>query len=125
MIIEFRCEREHARRWMGRDMLSIDGQNVPVQIAWVATAEPRPAGLDALFELERMVLHKGKHSGANRLNIAPEQTQVRNQTADVIVDFTGGARDQAAPPRGISVRCSMELQAKTPPSPPFWPATCR
>ncbi|MCJ9702739.1 MULTISPECIES: hypothetical protein [unclassified Bradyrhizobium] len=93
MIIEFRCEREHARRWMGRDMLSIDGQNVPVQIAWVATAEPRPAGLNALFELERMVLHKGKHSGANRLNIAPERTQVRNQTADVIVDFTGGARD--------------------------------
>ncbi|MCK1736819.1 hypothetical protein IVA79_23350 [Bradyrhizobium sp. 138] len=93
MIIEFRCEREYARRWMDRDTLSIDGRNVPVQIAWVATAEPRPAGLDALFELERMVLHKGKPSGANRLNVAPERTQVRNQTADVIVDFTGGARD--------------------------------
>lgn len=93
MIIEFRCEREYARRWMGRETLSIDGRDVPVQIAWAATAEPRPTGLDALFELERLVLHKGKHSGANRLNIIPERTQVRTEAADVIVDFTGAARD--------------------------------
>ena len=93
MIIEFRCEREYARRWMSRDTLSIDGRDVPVQIAWAETAEPRPAGLDALFELERLVLHKGKHSGANRLNIIPERTQVRTEAADVIVDFTGAARD--------------------------------
>jgi len=56
MIIEFRCERDHARRWMHRQTLSIDGRDVPVQIALTATAEPRPAGLDALFELERVVL---------------------------------------------------------------------
>ena len=93
MIIEFRCEREHARRWMSRDTLSIDGLDVPVRIAWTATAEPRPTGLDALFELERVVLHKGKHSGANRLHIVPQSTQGRTGTADVIVDFTSGARD--------------------------------
>lgn len=93
MIIEFRCEREYARRWMGRETLLIDGRDVPVQIAWVATAEPRPTGLDALFELERVVLHKGKHCGANRLNIIPERTRLHAETADVIVDFTGGARD--------------------------------
>ena len=91
MIIEFRCEREYARRWMGRETLSIDGRDVPVQIVWTASVEPRPAGLDALFELERVVLHKGKPSGANRLNIIPER--VRAGTADVIVDFTGGTRD--------------------------------
>ena len=67
MIIEFRCEREYARRWMNRETLSIDGRDVPVQIAWVPTAEPRPAGLDALFELERVVLHKGKASGADHI----------------------------------------------------------
>lgn len=93
MTIEFRCEIEHARRWMGRETLSIDGRDVPVQIAWTATAEPRPAGLDMLFELERLVLHKGKHSGADRLKISPDRMQARAGTADVIVDFTGGARD--------------------------------
>lgn len=93
MIIEFRCERDHARQWMGRRTLSIDGRDVPVEIAWVATAEPRPAGLDALFELERMVLHKGKQSGAGRLKIIPERTQARSGAADVVVDFTSAARD--------------------------------
>ena len=93
MIIEFRCERDYARRWMDRQTLSIDGRDIPVQIAWAATAEPRPAGLEALFELERVVLHKGKASGASRLNIAPERTQVHDEPADVIVDFTAGARD--------------------------------
>src|SRR3954465_14839343 len=93
MTIEFRCEIEHARQWMGRGMRSIDGRDVPVQIAWTATAEPRPAGLDMLFELERLVLHKGKNSGTERLKISPDRMQARAGTADVVVDFTGGARD--------------------------------
>ncbi|WP_439393132.1 glucosamine inositolphosphorylceramide transferase family protein [Bradyrhizobium sp. PMVTL-01] len=99
MIIEFRCEIEHARRWMDRETLSIDGRDVPVQIAWTATAEPRFAGLDMLFELERIVLHKGKHGAASRLKIIPERTQTRTGTADVIVDFTGGVRDPNCPAR--------------------------
>src|SRR3954451_13348991 len=93
MTIVFRCEIEHARQWMGRDTLSVDGRDVPVQIAWTATSEPRPTGLDMLFELERLVLHKGKHSGTDRLKISPARMQARAGTADVIVDFTGGARD--------------------------------
>lgn len=99
MIIEFRCERDYARQWMGRDTLPIDGRDVPVQIAWTATAEPRPAGLDALFELERVVLHKGKQSGAGRLKISPERTQARSGGADVVVDFTSAARDPNCPAR--------------------------
>lgn len=91
MIIEFRCERDQARRWMHRETLSIDGRDVPVQIAWTATAEPRPAGLDALLSLERLVLHKGKPTGADRLKTMPEQTRIG--TADVIVDFTAAPRD--------------------------------
>jgi len=99
MIIEFRCEREYARRWMSRETLSIDGRDVPVQIAWTANAEPRPAGLDTLFELERLVLHKGKPSGANRLDSIPERTQAHPATADVIVDFTGTPRDPGSAAR--------------------------
>ena len=93
MIIEFRCERDYARRWMGRKMLSVGDRDVPVHVAWTATVEPRPAGLDALFELERVVLHKGKHTGASKLSINPERTQVLPGRADVVVDFTSAARD--------------------------------
>ncbi|MHC2781999.1 hypothetical protein ACVMBZ_001206 [Bradyrhizobium liaoningense] len=92
MIIEFRCERDYARQWMSRETLSIDGRDVPVRIVWAPTAEPRPAGLDALFELERVVLRKGKHGGADRLKIVPEGAQACG-AADIIVDFTGAARD--------------------------------
>lgn len=91
MIIEFRCERDLARRWMNRETLSIDGRDVPVQIAWTATTEPRPGGLDALFGLERLVLHKGKQSGTDRLTVLPDRTHAG--TADVIIDFTTGPRD--------------------------------
>jgi len=93
MIIEFRCEREYARQWMDREMLSVDGRDVPVQIVWMPTAEARPAGLDALFELERMVLRKGKRSGADRLKVIPERASADGDAADVIVDFTSAARD--------------------------------
>jgi len=97
MIIEFRCEVDHARRWMDRATLLIDGRDAPVQIAWTATAEPRPAGLDMLFELERLVLHRGKASGADRLKVVPQQAQARATTADVIVDFTSAARETDCP----------------------------
>ena len=93
MIIEFRCEREHTRQWMDRETLPVDGRAVPVQFAWTATAEPRPPGLDALFGLERLVLRKGAPGGADRLKLVPERAQARIGAADVIVDFTGAARD--------------------------------
>lgn len=93
MIVEFRCERDHARRWMHRKALSIDGTEVPVRIAWTATVQARPAGLEALFALERMVLHGGRASGADRLHSIPVPTQPCSEQADVVVDFTGAARD--------------------------------
>src|ERR1700675_2097948 len=93
MIIEFRCEREHARLWMCRETLLVDGRDVPVQITWTATAESRPPGLEALFELERVILRKGRRGGADKLKIIPERSQARAGKPDVIVDFTGAARD--------------------------------
>src|SRR5436305_2276164 len=92
MMIEFRCEREHARGWMKRGSLAVDGRDVPVQIAWTATTEARPAGLEGLFELERMVLRKGKPGGADRLKISPDDFSARVGAADIVVDFTGAGR---------------------------------
>ena len=95
MLVEFRCERERARQWMSRAALSVGNQDVPVRIAWTATAPPRPAGLEALFELERMVLRKGKPSGADQLKIISDAVQRGLVDADVVVDFTTADRDPA------------------------------
>ncbi|WP_051677689.1 hypothetical protein [Bradyrhizobium sp. URHD0069] len=95
MIVEFRCEREHARLWMSRGTLSVNNQDVPVQIAWTGTAAPRPAGLETLFELERMLLRKGKPCGADKLKVVREEFQCKAGKADVVVDFTSASRDPA------------------------------
>src|ERR1700743_3130601 len=92
MMIEFRCEREHARRWMKRGSLSIKGQDIPIQIAGSATPEPRPSGLETLFALERLVLRRGKRSEADQLTEVWKQSPSAGN-ADVIVDFTGAERD--------------------------------
>ena len=91
MIIEFRCDREQPRLWMCRESLRINDQDIPVQITWTTTPEPRPAGLDMLFELERIVLRKGKTGGADRLTTFPEHP--RAGAPDVVVDFTSATRD--------------------------------
>ena len=93
MILEFRCERERARLWMNRATLSVNNRDVPVQIAWTNSAAPQPAGLDALFELERILLRRGKPGGADKLKAIPERHVAG--TADVVVDFTTAGRDRA------------------------------
>jgi hypothetical protein len=91
MILEFRCER--ARQWMNRAALSVNDQDVPVRIAWTNSTTPQPAGLEALFELERILLRKGKPGGADKLKAIPERRVAGN--ADVVVDFTTAGRDPA------------------------------
>ena len=48
MIVEFRCEREHARLWMYRELLAIEGRDVPVQIAWTTTVRAPACGIGRL-----------------------------------------------------------------------------
>ena len=93
MIVEFRCEAEPARHWMNRGSLPVNGRDIPVQIAWSAPAEARPAGLEVLFELERLILRRGKRGGADRLTAIPDQLRRQFGKAETIVDFTSAARD--------------------------------
>ena len=53
MIIELRFDDARSRTWMGRLAKLLDDGHRDIQIAWVRTAAQRPAGLEALFELER------------------------------------------------------------------------
>jgi hypothetical protein len=92
MIVEFRCERDHARLWMHRELLAMQSRGVAVQIAWTTTVQPRPAGLEALFELERMMLRRGKPAGADKVKDSTQPLQARAGDPDVVIDFTGGDR---------------------------------
>jgi hypothetical protein len=80
---------------MNRAALTVEGQAVPVQMAWTATTVPPPAGLEALFELERILLRKGKPGGADPLKVVPEAAPRGAGAPDVVVDFTTASRDPA------------------------------
>src|SRR3982074_1084841 len=98
MIVEFRCERERARLWMNRATLPVNNQDIPVQIAWTNSAAPQLSGLDALFELERILFRRGKPGGADKPKATPERRLAG--AARWVVDFTTAGRDPA---------CSAEL----------------
>jgi hypothetical protein len=94
VIVEFRCDRARARRWMSRKSLRVGNDDVPIQVAWTDASSPAPAGLDVLFKLERMILRRGKRGGADR-SASLSQVNPPAGTADVVVDFTDAPRDPA------------------------------
>lgn len=100
MIIEFRCDAGRPRRWMTRKTMTIDGRAVEVQLAWTRTDGPKPAGMDMLFELERMFLRKGKPCAADPLELRVAQVPQTDRKPDVVVDFTNAPR---------SPRCSASF----------------
>ncbi|MEY2503546.1 MAG: hypothetical protein QOI07_3883, partial [Verrucomicrobiota bacterium] len=90
MIVEFRCDIDRPRFWMSHPTLS---DEFTTQIAWTETGTPRLAGLEALFELERILLRKGVTCFADTLRDAGKEPRRTARTPDVVVDFTGASRD--------------------------------
>ena len=90
MIVEFRCDIERPRFWMSRPALS---DEFSTQIAWTETGTPPLAGLEALFELERILLRKGVTCFADTLKDAGKEPRRTDRTPDVVVDFTSASRD--------------------------------
>jgi hypothetical protein len=85
---------------MARMMTLLPRQQDTVEVKWVNTSASRPAGLEALFELERMVLRNGRRGGADAIDRSALRAGAPSQQApDVIVDFTGTARDATCTPR--------------------------
>lgn len=71
-----------------------------IAVQWVKAGAPRPAGLEALFELERMVLRKGRRGGADKIGKESVQgTPAGAAHPDITIDFTSAGRDPAAPAR--------------------------
>jgi hypothetical protein len=77
---------------MARLAMLLDDGHADIQIAWVRTEATRPAGLEALFELERMLLRNGESSGADAVRKdacgPPKRT---GRDADIVIDFTNVA----------------------------------
>ena len=100
MLVELRFDDARPRAWMARMAKLLDDGNSDIQIAWVRTAAPRPAGLEALFELERMVLRGGKAGGSDAVaKDACGKPRQPGRQPDIVVDFTDLERDAAATPR--------------------------
>lgn len=92
MIIEFKCDVNRPRAWMDRNVMMVGGKPVDIQIAWVETGIPKPAGLDMLFQLERMLLRRGKPCDADPSRSSAKRSPSTGRKPDVIIDFTGVER---------------------------------
>lgn len=78
----------------------LDDGNADIQIAWVKTGASRPAGLEALFELERILLRKGKPGGSDVVSKeACGKLSRTDRSPEIVVDFTDRRRDAACAAR--------------------------
>jgi hypothetical protein len=100
MIVEFRFDEQRPRAWMARLAKLFDDGDTDIQIAWLKARASRPAGLEALFELERMLLRSGKASGADAVNKdACGRPGRAGRNPDIVVDFTDSEPDLASAAR--------------------------
>src|ERR1700694_5386263 len=100
MIVEFRFDDERPRACMTRLAPLLDDGHVDIQIAWERTGASRPAGLEALFELERMLLRNGRSSGADAVSMDACGTHKRtDRKPDIVIDFTNVEPEAACSPR--------------------------
>lgn len=101
MILEIRFDAGRPRRWMHRAIAAFANDKVKVQVAASDAGTPKPAGLDALFELERLLLRRGAQGGADPTSlddvVRPHPVAA---APDLIVDF----RTNAASATSSSIR---------------------
>ena len=100
MIVELRFDDARPHAWMVRLAKLLDDGHRELQIAWARTAAQRPGGLEALFELERMLLRGGKAGGSDAVSKdACGNPRQPGSNPDIVVDFTDLERDAASTPR--------------------------
>jgi hypothetical protein len=82
---------------MERAVAALANGQAIVQVAAVATEGEKPRGLEALFELERMLLRRGVPGGADALPIDAIAARHRaNGKCDVVIDFASPAPGNGA-----------------------------
>ena len=99
MLIELRCDRARPRAWMDAVAIEVGGERADTRIIWVESGKS-PAGLEALFELERLLLRKGRPSLVDPVKREGEGAAADSATTpDIVIDFTARPRDAASPAR--------------------------
>jgi len=84
---------------MERAIRALSKDDTAVQIAWVDDSAPKPAGLDLLFDLERMLLKRGAVDGSRATSVGMiDRGSSAGQTADVVIDFSS----ELVTPTGLS-----------------------
>jgi hypothetical protein len=91
MILELQFDRSRPRLWMERAISAFSKDNVVVQVAWIDADAPKPQALDALFELERMLLKRGARDGSDSVSIDAVGGMSMKGEPDIVVDFSSGA----------------------------------
>jgi hypothetical protein len=100
MIVELRLDGERPRAWMARMIRLVDGEHDIVGVEWVKTGASRPKGLEALFELERMVLRRGRRCGADAVDKGGLSAPPReHREPEIVIDFTSTERDATCSPQ--------------------------
>lgn len=105
------------------DLLAGSGRTL--QVSWISTSGERPAGLDTLLDLERMLLRRGRRCGGDREPALFETSRASYGSPEVVIDFTTAPAKLIALPGCICARCSMATPAKTPRWPPSSQEICR
>jgi hypothetical protein len=99
MIVELRFDSERPRAWMARLAALLDDGHSDIRIVWVKTSASRPAGLETLFELERLLLRRGRACGADPVSKESVRAGGRaDGIPDIVVDFTNAASVATRPP---------------------------
>ncbi len=100
MRIELRCDPVRPRAWIERAAIDLAGVPADVSVVWADKGNPAPTGLASLFELERVLLRKGKASGIDPVaRDAIVSGPQHRDPPDVVVDFTSEPRDPASTAR--------------------------
>ncbi|WP_047307471.1 glucosamine inositolphosphorylceramide transferase family protein [Rhodopseudomonas palustris] len=99
MIVELRFDRQRPRSWMRHLIDLLTSQARTTQISWIATGAERPPGLEALLDLERMLLRRGRRCGGDRDPALLQAPNAAHGRPDIVIDFTAVAREPECPAR--------------------------
>lgn len=99
MIVELRFDQQRPRTWMRHLLDLLAGPGRTLQVSWISTSAERPAGLDALLDLERMLLRRGQRCGGDPEPALLETSRASYGQADLVIDFTTAPREADCPAR--------------------------
>ncbi|PZA10387.1 hypothetical protein DNX69_13505 [Rhodopseudomonas palustris] len=93
MIVELRFDQQRPRAWMRHllDLLADDQRTL--QVSWISSPAERPAGLETLLDLERMLLRRGRRCGSDAEPALLNEARGSYGTPEVVIDFTTAPRE--------------------------------